>query len=318
MASIPSVAPRRGQNTSQWIANGALLATAVIWGANVPLVKIGLLELEPFAFNALRLPLSALLLGVLSLFEARPPDEKPLSGRALLGVAAVGLLGSLVYQVLFISGIARTSAGSTGFIIASAPLWTAFLARVFGVERIGRWAWAGLGVAVAGSMIITAGGKFGDGGATVLGNLILVAAMITWASSTVLSKSVVQGVSPTKLAFLMTAFMVPFHVAIGWPQMGPVWAGEVSGKAWACVAFSGLLSTGWTYALWYYGVRHVGPSRTAVYTSLVPVVTLGGAIWLLGENVSGWQITGGVLVLMGLAIMQRFAAANARAKEKQT
>ena len=317
MASIPTVAPRRGQNTSQWIANGALLATAIIWGANVPIMKIGLLEIEPFAFNALRLPLSALLLGILSLLEKPEPDEKPITGRTLLSVMAVGVLGSLIYQVLFVSGLARTSAASTGFIIASAPLWTAAIARMFGVERIGRYAWAGLGLAVAGAMIITAGGKFSDAGGSVLGNLILVAAMATWASSTVLSKSIVHGISPTKLAFLMTATMVPFHIMIGWPQMDPVWQGQVSTKAWACIAFSGLLSTGWTYALWYYGVRHVGPSRTAVYASLVPVITLGGAIWILGETVTGWQITGGVLVLAGLAIMQRFAAAHARAKETQ-
>ena len=71
---------------------------------------------------------------------------------------------------------------------------------------------------------------------------------------------------------------MPLHVALGWQHLGPVWQGEISPLTWLCVAFSGLLSTGWGYALWYFGVRHVGPSHTAVYASLVPVITLLGAV----------------------------------------
>ncbi|MEC8494678.1 MAG: EamA family transporter, partial [Planctomycetota bacterium] len=47
----------------------APLAVALIWGINVPVMKAGLAELDPFLFNAARLTLSALSLGLFSLRE---------------------------------------------------------------------------------------------------------------------------------------------------------------------------------------------------------------------------------------------------------
>ena len=44
----------------------APLAVALIWGVNVPVMKAGLAELDPFLFNAARLSLSALSLGLFS------------------------------------------------------------------------------------------------------------------------------------------------------------------------------------------------------------------------------------------------------------
>lgn len=310
MASISPVATSPARPASHWTAHGALLATALIWGVNVPLMKIGLTELHPFAFNALRLPLSAVLLGVLVMFE-KPHARQPLDTRTVLNVAVVGLLGSLLYQVLFVNGLARTTAASVGFIIASAPLWTAVIARTVGVERIGRRAWIGLALAAVGAATITLDGRLSElGGGSVSGNLLMVAAMFTWAGSTVFAKTVVSGVSPTLLAFLMTAFMVPIHVMLGWPYLDAVWADGLKPVTWFAVAFSGLLSTGWSYAFWYYGVRHVGPSHTAVYASLVPAVTLIGAVTLLAEMPTSLQIAGGVLVLGGVAFMQRFRQAG--------
>ena len=49
----------------------APLAVALIWGVNVPVMKAGLAELDPFLFNAARLSLSALSLGLFSLREPR-------------------------------------------------------------------------------------------------------------------------------------------------------------------------------------------------------------------------------------------------------
>jgi len=48
----------------------------------------------------------------------------------------------------------------------------------------------------------------------------------------------------------------------------------VSVGAWAGVVFSGALSIALAYIIWYYGVRHLGSSRTAVYSNTVPLVAL--------------------------------------------
>ena len=98
--------------------------------------------------------------------------------------------------------------------------------------------------------------------------------------------------------------MLVFHILLGLPHMDPVWQLELSGTTWFAIAFSGLLSTGLAYSLWNLGIRQVGPSHTAIYTNLVPVITLVSSMWLLGESVTLWQLSGGVLVLAGLVVMR--------------
>jgi drug/metabolite transporter (DMT)-like permease len=285
-------------------ATAALLGVALIWGHNVPLMKLALAEMHPFAFNAARLSLSAILLGALAAAEARRAPPPPLRRATRWRVLAVGLLGGLVYQAVFISGAARTTAGNVGIIIASGPLWTALLARVAGVERTTMRGWAGLGVAFAGTALVTLeGGAVDLGGTTLRGNLLVLAGAMTWAGSTVMSKGLIREVSPTRLAYLTTLWMMPLHLLLGAPHLGQLQ--HASAVAWGCVAYSGLLSTGLAYALWNLGIRHVGPSRTAVFTNLVPVITLASSTWMLGESITAWQIGGGALVLGGLLAMRR-------------
>jgi drug/metabolite transporter (DMT)-like permease len=48
------------------------------------------------------------------------------------------------------------------------------------------------------------------------------------------------------------------------------------------------------------GLQRLGASRTAVLSTLEPVVTVGLATWLLAESLSVVQLTGGVLVLVAV------------------
>ncbi len=291
-----------------WLPDLALLSVAVIWGANIPIMKLALGEMQPLAFNAARLTVSALFLAAMVAWERRNASGAPTTARPTRWghVLAVGLLGSFFYQLVFIRGIDRTTAGNTALIISSSPIWTALIARMAGTERIALGAWAGLGVAFAGTVWVTVeGGAVDLGTERVGGNLLVLAAAVLWAASTVASKSLVGQMSPTRLAFLTTASMVPLHIAVATPELGPIMRLEISPVTWACIAFSGMLSTGLAYALWNFGIQKVGPSHTAIYNNLVPVLALCNSVWILGETITAWQIIGGLLILGGLLIMRR-------------
>jgi drug/metabolite transporter (DMT)-like permease len=59
---------RQGSTVARGLAP---LAVAVIWGVNVPVMKAALGHVTPFAFNALRLTFSVLVLGLAERLEAR-------------------------------------------------------------------------------------------------------------------------------------------------------------------------------------------------------------------------------------------------------
>jgi len=313
---MTSLEPGRGARSA---ALGGL-AVAVIWGVNVPVMKAALADLHPFAFNALRLSLSVAVLGAAEAIGAagatgatgatgaagaiRGPGGAPASARAKTpwrDVLIFAVLTSLGYQALFISGIARTSAGHTGFLIASGPMWTALIAGALGVERVPRRAWFGLVVAFVGTSLVVAAARGGE--ATLLGNLLVLAAMVSWALGTVRSRAVLLRMSSIRLAFLAGLVSLPGHWLVAAPHLGSMraLAGEHGARLLACVAYSGALSTGLAYVLWNRSVAGIGPARTAAFTNLVPLVAAAVAWAMLGERPGPLQLVGGALVLVGIA-----------------
>lgn len=274
---------------------GSALAVALIWGVNVPVMKAAIAGLHPFTFNALRLSCSVLVLGVAEGLARR--DERPPTPWGT--VVFLALLTSVAYQALFIGGIARTSAGHTGFIVASGPLWTALAGRLMGVERLSARAWGGLALAFVGTVLVVAVGR--GGGATLVGNLLVLGAMLAWAVGTVHSRATLERFPAGRLAFLTSLVALPGHWLIAAPHLGEATRAALDAPLWAAVLYSGGLSTGLAYILWNASVKSLGPARTSAFTNLVPLVALGVAWAWLGERPTWDQIAGGALILIGLA-----------------
>lgn len=284
-------------------ADLALLSTALIWGVNIPIMKHGVELIDRLGFNAMRMTLSAVVLGCMVIAERKTAASDAPWRRILL----IAVLGGFFYQVTFVMGIRLTLAGNTALIIASTPVWTALLAWCMGVERLPPLAWGGLFVTCIGAAIVTLDPAELDlTGQTFQGNLLILAASFLWATSSVLSKPLFEFVTPTRFAFLSAAVTLPGHYAIAGTKFteGLRIAGSNPTAFW-CVVYSGLFSTGLAYAFWNYGLRKVGPSHSSIYANLVPVVALLGGWLVLDEVVTSMQIPGGILILGGILIMRR-------------
>ena len=284
----------------------APLAVALNSGVNVPEMKASLAHVAPFGFNALRLTLSALVLGVAERFEARRSEPARVPWPTVVGLA---LLTSVLYQALFVTGMARTSASHTGFLIASGPLWTALFARALGVERPSARAWVGLTLAFVGTSLV-ASAVGGSQSATLLGNALVLASMCAWAVGTVWSRPVLERFPATRLAFLTTLVALPGHWILALVEPGSVVPPGMDAALWSSVVFSGVFSTGVAYVLWNGSVRQLGPSRTSAYTNLVPVCALAVAWIALHERPAAVQLGGGLLILLGLSLWRARGSAG--------
>jgi drug/metabolite transporter (DMT)-like permease len=59
------------------------------------------------------------------------------------------------------------------------------------------------------------------------------------------------------------------------------------------------------YVVWYTSVQRVGSARTAIYSSLTPVVAVMVAWIALGDRMTPLQIMGAVVVLAGVLLTRR-------------
>lgn len=282
------------------------MLVVLIWGSNFIIMKAILAVMHPFAMNAMRLTVSFVVLG-LSHLHQRDTTSPRLSAGNRWRVAGAGLVGYCLYQIAFIVGLNRTTAGSAALIMASAPIWTALLARLMGFEFLRRLSWIGLLTTIAGTGLIVAAGS-GDvelGTDVLFGNAVMLCAAFLWGSYTAMNRPLLAMVKPITLTFYSVAVSLPALLAVGLPYLIELDWSSVTPAAWAGVLVSGALSTGLATALWNASVQSLGASHTAAYGNVVPVVALLGSALLLGEPVFPGQIVGGVLIIGGLALLRR-------------
>ena len=132
-----------------------LVGMCVVWGINFTVVKIALeANLSPLSFNSIRFSLSSLfLLAVLWIRERNLSIRRQDVGRLFL----LGFIGNTAYQLLFIHGILRTTAGNSSLILATTPLFVAILSSVLLTEKIQRRIWYGVIISFIGIVLISVG-----------------------------------------------------------------------------------------------------------------------------------------------------------------
>ncbi len=289
-----------------------LVVLTTVWGVNFAVVKVALEFLPAMAFNALRFPLAALT--VYLVLRARGPlpvPERKDWGRILL----LGIAGNGVYQLLFIHGLDRTTAGNTALLLATVPIWAALLAALRGEAALDRRVLVGIGITLVGtSLVVTGGGGgIGFGGATLAGDLMALGAAVLWAAYTVGSRELIlrYGSVPVT-AWTLWAGTIPL-VVLGIPDLVRVrWSEVPLVGGWGGVVFAGVMALGLSYLLWYRGVHRLGSARTATYSNLIPVVALATAWPLLGEVPTWLQGLGAAVILGGVVLARTGGGAPLR------
>ncbi len=286
-------------------AEAGLLLLVLLWALNFSIIKIGLASIPPYGFNALRFPLAAVFLAVV-LFRSgrlRLPDPGDRARILILGV-----VGNFLYQLLFISGLARSRAGNASVLLNLSPVFIAAGTAWLGHERIRPLAWVGIAIAVAGvTMVVASGGSgLAFGTDTLTGDLLMIAASMVWATYTVGVRDLIMKYGSVFVtSWTLWAGAVLLLLA-GIPDVAGLHSG-VPPVAWASVAYAGLLGLGVSYLLWYRGVQTIGNTRTAAIGNLVPILTIFIAWPMLGEVPNVWQVTGAVVVIGGISLVRRAA-----------
>lgn len=305
MASVTTTASGRTTDVSQTMwPDASLVGVALIWGINIPFMKIGLDKIDGYVFNAIRLTVSALVLAVIAGREYRR-GIRPKAGLRWRSVVLFGLMVSGLYQLLFLLGMERTTSGNTALIIATVPIWTALIARLFGIEQISRPAWAGLLIALTGTVIVALQkGDVNAGAQHLIGNLIILGAALAWSGGTVFSRKLLEKISPLQLSASAAMMALPLHLVMSIGHYENSSAGLSSGSVWLIIIYSGVLSSGLALPMWNFGVRHAGAAHSAIIQNLVPVIAIIAAWLSRGEVPSGAQLFGGAMIIAGLVTMR--------------
>lgn len=287
------------------LADASLLATAILWGVNIPVVKYATGDVEPLVFNAVRMCFSTVVLSAFALIESRWVDQ-PAARFSRMRFVVFALVSGLFYPLMFMFGIDHTTAGNTALLLSSMPLWTAVISALFIGERLPLLSWMAMLLAFLGTaVIVAAGGKVSLSAANFTGNIMILLSALLWASGTVISGPLLRQITPLRLAFFSSLLTTPLHLLLVRGTLPSALPRLAEPDNFAALVFSGVFSTGIAYVTWHVGVRRLGGSHASVYQNVVTLVAVLGGWVALGEPVLASQLVGGVLMIIGLLLIRR-------------
>ena len=280
------------------VVEGALwgLGAAAIWAGWWVVTRLGVTsELAGTDLAALRFGVAGLLM--LPVLLGR-------GGRVLAAspwlVAVMALGAGAPYALVAGAGLRLASAGNGGALtLGLLPMFTALLAALCLGERIGRARALGLGIIVAGALAIAGHGLAAEG--AWAGHLVFALGALMWAGfSVAMRRSGLDAMTAAAAVCVVSAaWYVPVYLAFGAPETllrAP--AGLVLGQA----VYQGVLSA--FGALYCYGraIRALGPTRAALFATLVPVLATAMGAALLGERPAPAEMAGVALLSTGAAL----------------
>lgn len=280
------------------LIDAALVGMTLIWGLNFIIVKTTLVQISPNAFMAARFVIAgALLFAIVRLRQGGFNIPRADWGK----VALVGIIGTTIYQPLFLNGLALTKASNSALILASTPAFIVLLNRFVRGERFAARGWLGIVLSFIGiALIVVSGGDLTADTSALLGDGLILAATFCWSLYSVLTAPLLKRFSSLSLTALSTLFGTIPLVLISLPALvAQPWA-EVSVSSWSGLLYSAIFAIVIAYIIWNVGVQRIGGARTAIYNNLTPVIATLAAALFLNEPLTVLKITGAIIIFIGL------------------
>jgi drug/metabolite transporter (DMT)-like permease len=267
--------------------------------------KVALRDIPPITLVFTRFAIGIVLLLVVLRVRRQPLIPPRHEWRTVM---LMGFIGVTVHQLLQSYALTLTTAVRTGWLIGLTPAWSALLAVLFLRERLGVWRVLGLVIGFAGAALVVTRGVLSRETLALPstpGDLLILASTLNWAICTVIGRGIVQRIGSLTATASTTLF--------GWLLLAPMFAWKqgwtaiphLTGPGWAAVLFLGVGCSGLAYLWWYGALEKMDATRVSALLYVEPLVTFVAAIAILGEPAGLTTIAGGLLVLLGVVLVER-------------
>jgi len=277
---------------------GALLFAMLVWGFSFLAVKDAVATIPVLSLLFVRFAIATLLLGLAALVRRRIFLPK----RDLLALAGLALLSPVGYFLFETYGVSLTQASHASILIAVIPIVVYLIAFVRKQEAATWRKTVGISLAFAGVLAIVLSAP-GERGASLVGDLLVLGAVLCAATRTTLIKDALRRVTPLQLTFYQFLFsLLVFGPLAG--ATGFSWVSRMTATLWGEVLFLGAVCSAGAFLAMHYALAHISATSVAVSANVVPIVTLLAEVLLLGVSMTPLKVLGALLTILGVVLTQ--------------
>ena len=283
-------------NNKKIFAVVGLLLMSIIWGTNLPYMKVALNFSGPAEFAFLRNFFGAMVLFVILLILRKPILIKEAPKLFILGLfQTAGFTGFIVWALV------EGGASKTAVLTFTMPLWVALMAWPLLQERLTSSQWISVLICVIGIGFIFNPLNIDN---NIRSAFLAIAAGFSWAIGTIMSKRILRKYPKMDL-LTMTAWQmlwgsIPIFLIILFMGAQPIlWAPYFLNIVLFNVVFVNAIA----YLLWFYALKHLEASIVSMLTLFTPISGAISAWFLLGEVPNSFEKIGFGLILSGIFLL---------------
>jgi len=218
---------------------------------------------------------------------------------ALLTLCAV--LGIAGNQLLFLAGLARTTATNASVLSAAIPVLTVAAAVVLGREKLVPRLAAGLALACAGMLWLVGADGFRLEGGTLVGDLLIVVNASAYATYLVIVREPIARLGADVVVPVVFGIGAVLTLPFGMAPLASVAPG-LGLSAWLLLLYVVLVPTIFTYGANAWALARAPSSLVAVYIYAQPVCASLLAFFFLDERPAPRAYVAAALVFAGIAL----------------
>jgi len=285
----------------RWQPIAVLLGLAMIWGANMAIIKIGARELAPLFMAGLRSLVASLCIYIW--MKAKGITIFPSKSVLLHGII-IGLLFGSEFGFIYV-GLGYTLASRTYILVYTAPFFVALEAHFFlKGDRLNPWKAAGLILAFAGVAALFMRDLGSLSLSALPGDLMALAGGAMWGSTTVyLKKYLSYQTVPLQTLFYQVLFSAPPLFLMSIIMEDPILSGFSLTTGFS-VFYQCIIVAFLSYLLWFELIHRYPVSLLHAFSFFTPVfgVFISGAL-ILGEAINPGLIVALALVTLGMVLV---------------
>lgn len=273
----------------KWHGHLAILATNLIFGLNAPVAKSVVPEwISPYALTLLRMAFAAAVFWGIGLFT----KKERIRGRDLFIIFFGALFGLVGAQLSFAGALQYTSPVNISIIASMTPIVVLILAAMVLKEPITVKKAAGVLIGACGALLIIlqSNAASADRAGSLIGNLLCIVNIVTYATYLVITRPVSQRYSPVTLMKWMFLFSALVSVPFGCRELAaaPAFAAHASASVLLRLAYITVFATGIAYLLVPMALKRIRPTTASMYNNLQPIVASAIAI-IVGQDTFTWD-----------------------------
>lgn len=280
----------------------ALLFTVTVWGIGPVFIRTLSLELGPANHLVIRyVPVCVAYLIGLAMMGGWRIERR--DWPRLFIISIVGLAG---YNLGAAFGFELVPAGVGSLIFGAQPLFIALLGVMIAGEKLSVETIIGLCVAFGGTILLAGGdlGLTGDAKNFLRGCIFVLLSTVAFAVYVVMAKPLTQKYGSYSLSAISTCLSSTFLlILLTRPSVVPT-VMSMTSRNWLDMAYVVILSTFISTITWNYGSSRLPAATAGAFLYLMPIIGVFAGAAFLDEAITWTMLSGGALILLGVAIAQ--------------